>query len=66
MSARTLSRPVALSLPTPARLSALFAVWTLRARTRRALRDLDPARADDLGLTPEEMQREAHLPFWKV
>lgn len=55
-------------LPLPAEIALRVAVtvtkWTTRARTRRALRRLEPHRLEDVGLTPEEAWRESALPFW--
>ncbi|CUH40276.1 hypothetical protein JSE7799_03008 [Jannaschia seosinensis] len=43
-----------------------LAAWETRARTRAALRQIDPARLPDLGLTTAEALREAAKPFWRA
>jgi uncharacterized protein YjiS (DUF1127 family) len=45
-------------------LANSVATWEMRVATRRALRDLDPARLPDLGLTTAEVRRETAKPFW--
>lgn len=47
-----------------AALAVTVATWETRAVTRRALRDLDPARLPDIGLTTAEVLRETAKPFW--
>lgn len=44
---------------------AALARWETRARTRAALRDIDPLRYGDLGLTTAEVIRETRKPFWR-
>ena len=44
-------------------LTRLFA-WQAAQRSRRALRDLDPAILRDIGLTRDEALREAARGFW--
>jgi uncharacterized protein YjiS (DUF1127 family) len=53
--------PLARGLAT---LAQRVAVWEVRAATRRALRDMDPARYPDLGLTTAEVLTETAKPFW--
>lgn len=43
---------------------ALLAVWSARARQRRALLELDDRSLDDIGITRAELEREAGKPFW--
>ncbi|HCQ67666.1 MAG TPA: hypothetical protein DIU07_22145 [Rhodobacteraceae bacterium] len=56
-------------LPALAEIAVAVAVmvtrWTLRDRTRKALKHLDPHQLDDIGKTPQEAWREAALPFWR-
>ena len=35
-------------------------------RSRQALRDVDPSRLDDLGLSAEAVRREVARPLWDV
>ncbi|SDE13937.1 DUF1127 domain-containing protein [Limimaricola pyoseonensis] len=46
-------------------LARRVALWERRARTRRTLAHIDPARLRDLGLSEADVRREAALPFWK-
>lgn len=50
----------------PGRPLRLLAIWTERARQRRALAELPPERLEDLGLAPAEARREALKPFWRA
>lgn len=56
-------------LPAMAELAVGVAVtvtrWSERARTRRALKRLEPHQLADIGKSPEEAWREAALPFWR-
>ncbi|MCK0166947.1 hypothetical protein MWU52_05215 [Jannaschia sp. S6380] len=45
---------------------ATLARWETRARTRQVLRDLDPLRYGDLGLTTAEVLHETTKPFWRA
>jgi uncharacterized protein YjiS (DUF1127 family) len=36
-----------------------------RARQRRALRRLDANQLKDIGLTPDDVDRESYRPFWR-
>ncbi|MFS4583249.1 DUF1127 domain-containing protein [Phaeobacter sp. C3_T13_0] len=60
------SRP---ALPVLAEVAVSFAVlvtkWTVRQRTRQALRQLPPDLLKDVGLTPDEAQHQGTLPFWR-
>ncbi|PWJ13311.1 DUF1127 domain-containing protein [Jannaschia seohaensis] len=47
-----------------AALAQTVAIWEMRAATRRALKDMDPSRYPDLGLTTAEVLREVEKPFW--
>ena len=38
--------------------------WNQRSRQRMALRDLDAAQLNDIGVTREDALREAAKPFW--
>ncbi len=40
--------------------------WNRVARERRQLLDLDPRLLKDIGLSPEEADREASRPFWDM
>ncbi|MEM8824736.1 MAG: hypothetical protein AAGF30_14105 [Pseudomonadota bacterium] len=40
--------------------------WETRARTRADLREMDPSRYADLGLTTAEVLREVDKPFWQA
>lgn len=40
--------------------------WTDRARTRAALRQLDPRLLDDIGVTRGDAMIEAEKPFWRA
>jgi uncharacterized protein YjiS (DUF1127 family) len=61
-----LSQP---GLPVMARLAVAFAVcvtkWSIRHRTRRALRQLEPWQLADVGLTSEQAATEASRTFWQ-
>lgn len=39
-------------------------VWNAVAKERRALREMDAGRLEDLGLTNDAVRREASRPFW--
>ena len=39
--------------------------WDRRARMRRVMRELDQRLLTDIGLSPEERDRECAKPFWK-
>ncbi|AHD09704.1 MULTISPECIES: DUF1127 domain-containing protein [Phaeobacter] len=60
------SRP---ALPVLAEVAVSFAVlvtkWTVRQRTRQALRQLPPELLKDVGLTREEARHQGTLPFWR-
>ena len=45
--------------------AVLITVWDQRARSRRALADLERAQLKDIGLTIEEARAEAHKSFWR-
>ena len=38
--------------------------WNQRSRQRTALRDLDAAQLNDIGISREDALREAAKPFW--
>lgn len=61
-----LSQP---GLPFAANLAVKFAVcvtkWSIRTRTRRALRQLEPWQLTDVGLTSEQASTEASRAFWQ-
>ena len=52
------------SLILPEAVRGLFYLWLQRARTRWALRQIEPSLLDDIGITPKEQDREAAKPFW--
>ncbi|MFV1593089.1 DUF1127 domain-containing protein [Phaeobacter sp. JH20_36] len=60
------SRP---TLPVLAEIAVSFAVlvtkWTVRQRTRQALRQLPPELLKDVGLTREDAEYQGTLPFWR-
>ena len=62
LSART-------TLPPVSRWAVQFAylsyLWSQRRRTRAQLRALDPARLQDIGLTPDEARLEYSKWFWR-
>ncbi|GIT91764.1 hypothetical protein JANAI62_22210 [Jannaschia pagri] len=45
-------------------LAVTVSVWEMRAKTRQALRDMDPNRYPDIGLTTAEVLHEVGKPFW--
>jgi len=47
-------------------LAQVVSTWEMRLATRRALRDMDPLRYGDLGLTTAEVLREVEKPFWSA
>lgn len=47
-------------------LVALTALWAARRRQRRELRELDDRLLRDIGLTREQVLREAAKPFWRA
>lgn len=61
-----LSQP---GLPFTAKLAVKFAVcvtkWSIRHRTRHALRQLEPWQLTDVGLTSEQATTEASRTFWQ-
>jgi uncharacterized protein YjiS (DUF1127 family) len=69
------ARPAAPGSPVSGRrrlvsgLAAAWAAWRTRRRFRRDLRRLlqvGPHMVADIGLTPEEAQRESAKPFWRA
>jgi uncharacterized protein YjiS (DUF1127 family) len=55
-------------LPVVALIAVKFAVcvtqWGIRRRTRRALKTLEPWQLRDVGLTPEQADKESARAFW--
>ena len=47
------------------RVAVVFAKWSQRSRTRRALADLDDHMLRDLGLTRDQATRESRRMFWQ-
>ena len=47
-------------------LPALVALWFARAGTRRKLAELDDRILRDIGLTRQDVDREAAKPFWRA
>ncbi len=47
------------------RLAVMAMTWSMRARTRAALSRLSDDALRDIGLTRDEMHREATRPFWQ-
>ncbi|WP_167767172.1 DUF1127 domain-containing protein [Jannaschia formosa] len=73
MTAFVFAHPALNAHATPARsplsrglaaLAQVVATWEMRAATRRALREMDPLRYGDIGLTTAEVLREVEKPFW--
>lgn len=58
------------ALPFMATVAIKFAVcvtkWSTRRRTRRALAQLEPWQLSDVGLTPEDVLKEAPRVFWRA
>lgn len=56
-------------VPLAARLALWFAVavtrWHVTRHTRQQLAKLDDHLLRDIGLSPEQAQRESTLPFWR-
>ena len=56
-------------LPSPGammpRAFALALAWHERARQRRRLMQLDVRALDDIGIRPDEAERECRSPFWR-
>lgn len=48
-----------------ARAVATVKTWTMRARSRRQLAQLDAYLLDDIGLTNADVARESDKPFWQ-
>lgn len=48
------------------RFATLLAIWRERARSRRALQQLDDAILRDIGLTRREVVQESRKPFWRA
>lgn len=43
-----------------------LSLWTLRWQDRRHLRELDERMLRDVGLSREDVEREAGKPFWRA
>jgi len=63
-----MSRSIALAhrAPRPILMAARFASFVSLARQRAALQRLDDAQLRDIGLTRDNVRREANRPFWDV
>lgn len=46
-------------------LAVTVSVWETRSKTRRALREMEPARYADIGLSTAEVLREVDKAFWQ-
>ena len=46
--------------------AATVTLWERRAKTRRALADLDQARLQDVGISPEEARDEIRKRYWNA
>jgi uncharacterized protein YjiS (DUF1127 family) len=53
-------------LPVAKTIAVTVGVWFTRARTRRALADLDDTILRDIGISRWEAEHEAHKPFWRA
>ncbi|WP_375138186.1 DUF1127 domain-containing protein [Stutzerimonas azotifigens] len=60
--------PTRLTVPStePVSLSRLWARFRLRQQTRRALLRMTDDQLKDVGLTRQQAEREATLPFWQL
>lgn len=45
--------------------AAVITLWSVRAKTRAALKSLDPSLLNDVGLTADRADHEASKPFWQ-
>lgn len=63
LAAPRFASPVSLAL---VGAGSTLAVWETRIRTRRHLRDVDPLRLGDVGLTTAEALIEGAKPFWRA
>ena len=52
--------------PWPIRLGLLVAEWLRRHRSRQSLATLSAYELRDIGLTPNDQQRECAKPFWRA
>ena len=59
-------RPLPLLATLAVRVAVTSSKWADRARTRRALKDLDPHLLRDIGVTPEAADIEANKRFWRI
>ena len=46
--------------------AATVTLWERRAKTRKALADLDHARLQDVGISPEEARDEIRKRYWNA
>ena len=46
--------------------AATVVIWDRRARTRRALAQLDRARLKDIGISPEQAREEIKKRYWSA
>ncbi|MGR3838909.1 MAG: DUF1127 domain-containing protein [Cognatishimia sp.] len=46
--------------------AATVTLWERRAKTRKALADLDQARLQDVGISPEEARDEIRKRYWNA
>lgn len=53
-------------LPVAKAIAETVGVWLVRARTRRALAELDDRILRDIGISRWEAEREAYKPFWRA
>jgi len=44
---------------------ALLKLWTRRFAERQAMKELEPHRLEDVGVSREQMLREANKPVWR-
>ncbi|MBU2962252.1 DUF1127 domain-containing protein [Citreicella sp. C3M06] len=58
-------RPLPLMANIALRLAVVLAKWSERARSRKALGQLDAHLLRDVGLERRVAQREAHRMFWR-
>lgn len=59
-------RPLPLMAVLAVRVAVTLSKWSVRARTRKSLKGLDPHLLRDIGLTPDAAEIEANKRFWRA